>query len=184
MKNNQITKIITIAFICICIAGLSSSCLRIKPNGTKSAKKYFETFFVGEDGSQYFIKPFEFTNDNGEKVLLDITFRYKDVVKDSTKLTFTYNSKDLIKKIDSLSISNSSMSIQTNSIDLMFNERDKALIQSRFSSKVLLKDLVRLFDKSNWEIELLSSDKTYTVRSNKKSDKIIEALDFEIVSLF
>ncbi len=184
MRNNQITKIISVVFICICLAGLSTSCLRIKPNGTKSAKKLFETFFVGEDGSQYFIKPFEFVNDNGEKVLLDITFRYKDEVKDSAKLTFAYYSKDLIKNIDSLSFTNPSISIQANSIELMFNERDKDLIKSRFSSKVLLKDLVNLFDKSNWEMELHSSDKTYTVSSNKKSDKIIEALDFEIFSLF
>lgn len=184
MKNNHITKILSIAIISICLAGLSTSCLKIKPNGTKSAKKYFETFFVGEEGTQYFIKPFEFANDNGEKILLDITFRYKDEVKDSATLTFTYYSEDLIKSIDSLSFSNPSMSLQANSIELLFNERDKDLIQSRFSSKVLLKDLVNLFDKSNWEIKLNSSDKPYSVSSNKKSDKIIEALNFEIFSLF
>ncbi len=156
----------------------------MKPNGTKSAAKYYETFFVGEEGTQYFVKPIKFSNNEDEILTLDITFRYKDQVKDSATITFSFFSEDLIKKIDSISLSNKNIFLKSYKVDLMFNERDKGLIESRFSSKILLSDMVKLFNSSDWTMQLYSSEKSYTIVSNKKTNKIIDALNFDIFTLF
>src|SRR5690606_7037547 len=78
---------------------LLSSCFSVKPGTSRSARNLYQNFFIGEEGSQYFIKPIAFENDEKEKLQLDITFRYKDEVKDSATVNFSIVTKELNKTI-------------------------------------------------------------------------------------
>ncbi|MCC6726639.1 MAG: hypothetical protein IT258_19210, partial [Saprospiraceae bacterium] len=82
------------------------SCFSLKPGGVKSGKRLFETFYVGTDGTQYFIKPLEFTADNKEVLKLDVTFRQKDISEDSATVNISFYGAENFKTADSLVIKN------------------------------------------------------------------------------
>ena len=175
-------RLLKISLVLICIV-LLSGCLSIKRGSSKSGKNLFETFYVGEDGTQYFIKPLSFfTPINKDKIDIDFTFRYKNEVKDSVTVNLSLVGSDLIKNIDSLSFSNSAHQIISTHIELLFNERTDKLFTSRFSTKISLQDLNKLFEKDNWEITTLKTGTTYT--TGKKTQKAIGGLRNAIFILF
>jgi hypothetical protein len=170
----------------ICICALLFSCGGMKPGGGKSGKSLYETFYVGEEGIQYFIKPLAFKDDDSE-LLLDITFRHKDRVQDSATLNFSIRGSELIKQIDTLILSNSqlSSSITASNIEYLFAERTKRGYTSRFSTKLDLIHLEKLFENSDWTLNTDSKEilrKRYISTSSTK--KNIEKLNQNIFFLF
>jgi hypothetical protein len=159
--------------------------MSIKPGATKSAKKYYETFYVGEEGTQYFIKPLTFNkDDSNEKLLLDITFRYKKVVKDSSKLNFSIkSSQQLMKSIDSLKISNDHHDILSNDIDLLFNEKNNDEFLSRFTTQVPLENTHQLFDNNDWEFTIYFNKDKFNFKPTNKTQKAIKALSNDVFSI-
>ena len=163
-----------------------SGCMSIKPGATKSAKKYYETFYVGQEGTQYFVKPLTFNKeDSDEKLLLDITFRYKKVVKDSSKLNFSVrSSQQLMKYIDSLKISNDHHDILSDDVNLLFNEKDDDEFLSRFTTQVPLENTRQLFDNNNWEFTIYSNDiHRLSFNPAKRAQKAIKALSNNVFSI-
>ena len=162
-----------------------SGCMSIKPGATNSAKKYYETFYVGKDGTQYFIKPLSFNDEDSNKELsLDITFRYKKVVKDSSKLNFSIEkSQKLMKSIDSLKISNDHQAILSYDIDLLFNEKDDDEYLSRFTTQIPLKNTHQLFDNNNWKFIIYSEKDKLSFKPTNKTQKIIRALRNDLFSI-
>ena len=67
----------------VLIALFIIGCIGVKPGSEPGGKKLFETFYAGEQGSQYFIKPLVLKNATKEKLTIDFSFRYKTEVKDS-----------------------------------------------------------------------------------------------------
>lgn len=152
-------------------------CSSVKPTTTKSGASLFETFYVGNDGMQYFIKPLLFTDDAAkEDLVMDFTFRYKDEVKDSAIVNFSIKSPFIYKSIDSLSISNSIIEIKNERIDLLFNEKTSKVFVSRFSTKVSLKDLNQLFKSNEWDVILYNQNEPQKYMSHKRTKKAIGAL--------
>ena len=162
-----------------------SSCMSIKPGATKSAKKYYETFYVGEEGTQYFIKPLTFNKeDSNEKLLLDITFRYKKVVKDSSKLNFSIISgQQLIKSIDSLKISNDHDDILSKDIGLLFNEKENDEFLSRFTTQIPLENTHQLFKNNNWKFTIYSEKNKLNFNPTNRTQKAIKALSNDVFSI-
>ncbi|MDD4149393.1 MAG: hypothetical protein PHE33_05135 [Bacteroidales bacterium] len=158
-----------------------TGCLTMKPAGVKSGKKLVETFYVGEDGTQYFIKPIIFYNtQNKEKILVDFTFRYKNEVKDSVIVNFSLHSANIFKNIDSLSLSNTVNKIISSDIQLMFNEKRNDLFDSRFSTKILLVEFKEMFENSDWTINVYYEKSYNTYVSPKKTKKTIMSLQDNI----
>ena len=87
--------------------------------------KLFETFFLGDQGTQYFIKPLSFKDNSNNYLEMDITFRYLNKIQDSATINFSIYNKALIQAIDSLSIGNHSYSVTTKEIKYLFSERSK-----------------------------------------------------------
>ncbi len=162
---------------------LLNGCLSIKIGGVKSGKNLYETFFVGEAGTQYFLKPFYFYNKQKESVIIDFTFRYKDVIKDSVMVNFTIKHANLFKTIDAAVINNDSMLCKLNNMVLLYNKKDGKYFLSRFSSKCALKDLDQLFLNDQWKIEVKSKLVTSQFYHNKKSRKKINKLNSELFVL-
>ncbi|MBE9466763.1 MAG: hypothetical protein IMY72_00410 [Bacteroidetes bacterium] len=151
----------------------------------KSGKKLFETFYVGEDGTQYFIKPLIFSNSqNKEKLLIDFTFRYKNEVKDSVVINFSLLSSNIFKNIDSLSFSNTTHKIMSKNVNLMFNEKKNKLFNSRFSTKIPLINFDKMFINGDWNIIVYSRENSSTYYSEKKTKKAIKKLQDKIFIIF
>jgi hypothetical protein len=91
-------------------------------------------------------------------------------------------SSDLIKNIDSLSFSNSANQLTCTHVELLFNERTNKLFTSRFSTKMSLQNLNKLFEKDDWEIITHQTGTTYT--AGKKTQKAIKELQNGIFILF
>lgn len=152
-------------------------CMSVKPGSTKSGKQYFETFYVGVEGTQYFIKPLLFENDEANKVLaLDITFRYKDEIRDSAIVNFSIKSLEIYKSVDSLKITNSLMDIKSDNIDLLFNEKFSKGFVSRFTTKVPLDKMKKIFDNDEWELTIHNAAKSNTYKPHRKTQKAVNFL--------
>jgi hypothetical protein len=163
---------------------LHTGCISVKPTGQKSAKKLYESFFVGEEGLQYFIKPLDFNAQATDILLLDITFRYKNAIRDTTFVNFSFVDKAVINKVDSLRITNNSDTIVLKKMQKLFVERNKKGFRSRYTSRVLLSDITMLFKDSNWQLTLYGEAKTTVYTAPKGTKKNIDKLEFEIFSLF
>jgi len=169
--------------ILILVFLLYSGCMGIKINATKSPKKLFETFYVGEEGSQYFIKPISFSNDS-DKLLIDFTFRYKDKIKDSAIVNISFFTNEIIKECDSLKITINKHFIVVENPKYLFSERKKDKYTSRFSLKIPVIDLYNFFNENYWEIISYYNNASVTFFSTKKTSKKIEKLNYHIFSLF
>ncbi|MDD2636080.1 MAG: hypothetical protein PHW82_11340 [Bacteroidales bacterium] len=174
MSNSKILIIVSMLIF-------FSGCISLKPGGAKSAKKLFETFYVGEEGTQYFIKPLVFSNNqNKEKMLIDFTFRYKTEIKDSVTVNFSLLSPNIFKKIDSLSLSNSANTIISQDFNLLFNKKEKKFFNSRFSAKISLIEFKDMFTKDDWTINVYQPNFSITYVSGNKTNKAIKTLQENI----
>lgn len=170
----------------IFIAVFSSGCLTIRPGAVKSGKNLYETFFVGVDGTQYFVKPFDFVNtSHKEDLQMDITFRYKNVVKDSATINMSIIGKEMTKSLTNLSVKSGDFTVNCPRVKLLFNEKKGDSFHSRFSTKCALSDLDNLFRNDSWLISSLN-DKGVAgnYKPSKKAKKIINKLNEQVFVVF
>ena len=154
-----------------------SGCLSIKPSTTKSGKNYFETFYVGEEGTQYFINPILFKDEkSNEDLILDITFRYKNEIKDSAVINFSIKSSIIYKTIDSLKLSNNDIKIERNQLVLLFNEKSKTGFTSRYSTKFSLKEIKEIYNNDAWEMIIYNQNKITTYKPHRKTIRAINTV--------
>ena len=174
-------------FILISLSGafvLLSSCLSIKPQATKSGKKLYETFFVGEEGTQYFIKPLSFESDEANSTLvIDFTFRYKDQVKDSAIVNLSILNSKLIKRVEKLVLKSAQTQINCNDITLLFNEANKDIFTNRMSTKIALSELRSFFSSSDWKINVAQNEGTAVYQGGKKTSKALKILNDQVFVL-
>jgi hypothetical protein len=164
-----------ISFILLLL--MFSSCLSIKPSTTRSGKNYFETFYVGEEGTQYFIKPILFKDGkSSEALLLDITFRYRNAIKDSAIINFSIKSSIIYKTIDSLKLSNKDITIKSDNVELLFNEKNKTGFTSRYSTKFSLNEIKEMFTIDAWEVYIYNQNKINTYKPHRKTFKTINTV--------
>lgn len=168
----------------LCALVIFSSCFSVKPGATKSGGKLYETFFVGEEGTQYFIKPLKFTNEHSEFLKLDITCRYKTEIKDSAIVNISFLSNELFKSIDSLKIYNGEHATLINELNLLFAERSKDMYSIRFSTKVNLADIKILFSRNDWGLIPYRNGESSLYTPQKATKKKIDKLNYEVFELF
>ncbi|MFN2429135.1 MAG: hypothetical protein ABR574_03885 [Cryomorphaceae bacterium] len=151
----------------------------------KASRGLFTSFFVGEDGTQYFIKPLEFAgNEKNAEMHIDFTLRYRDNVSGESRLNSSIYTTDLIKEVDSIRFSNSSFSVTTQKAELMFNQRKSQNIESRHEVYLELADLKALFGTPDWEISVHYGGKERVFKAEKRTRKKISALNHDIFELF
>jgi hypothetical protein len=160
------------------------SCLGIKPGGVKGAGKLYESFYVGEEGVQYYIKPIKSKGENF-KIAYDFTFRYKDEVKDSTTLNLSVYTNDIIRSLSTIQFKNSKKVLTISDIDRIFSKRDGKGFVSRFSMKCETKDVKSLFEDDEWEIIIKEEEvRSWSLKNSKSNQKSIRKIDFNIFSTF
>jgi hypothetical protein len=150
----------------------------LRPGATKSGKNHFETFYVGAEGTQYFIKPLAFSKTTtGEDLLVDFTFRYRDVVSDTAILHISLHGPDIIRTVDHISFATHAMKVRISPVELMFNETGKEGFHSRFECFMSLSDLNRLFSDPDWRIVVCGSGPCSEYEATDKTRKIIPKLE-------
>lgn len=156
---------------------LFSGCLLIKPSSTKSGKNYFVTFFVGEEGTQYFIKPILLKDEKSSDYLnIDMTFRYKNEIKDSTTVNISIQSSIVYKTLDSIKLVNKDIEIKSNKVDLLFNEKNNKGFTSRYSTKFSVKQTKELFNNEDWEMIIYNQNNVTKYKPHGKTSKAIHAV--------
>ena len=157
-----------------------SGCMGIKPGATKSGSTLYETFYVGDEGTQYFIKPLRFAGNNNDELLMDFTFRYKDSVKDSVTCNFSIVSDEKTKKVEDVSFTAEDRNVKCEFIALLFFDKKGNKFISRFSGRLLFADFNRLFHTGNFTVE--ADHVTYTIPP--KTQKSVKELQKKIFVLF
>ena len=184
-KAKRITITLWRSGLIIGISLIALSCAGVKAGSTKSGKNLYQTFYVGDEGTQYFIKPLKLATDPEGYLALDATFRYKDEVKDSATINISFVTGETYKSIDSLKIENGDNAISAKEMKLVFVEREKTLYESRFFTKIALLEFKTLFKKNNWKIGLYKNGTATTYfTAAKKTRKKIDKLNYEIFELF
>jgi hypothetical protein len=180
-----ISHLVLLKIIGIFVLFTLSSCFGVKSSSTKSGKKLFETFYVGEQGTQYFIKPITFFNDkNKDELQADFTFRYKDALKDSVIMNFSLETINIVKKIDSITIFSQENKASSKKVNLLFNESKGKLFKSRFSVKILLTELNKLFQNKDWKIQLYFDGTTQNYLPENSTKNAIKKLNDKVFILF
>ena len=159
------------------------ACMILSPSSEKSATKLYESFYVGDDGTQYFIKPLVLKGNNGV-LALDLTFRYKDEVKDSATAKFTLKSESLIKRISLINWKTDQLNYQTKKVDLLFNEKKKKYFKNRFEMKIPVSTLDSIFNNTKWDISLNTDNGDFSFFTEKRIQKRIKNLQDYLFVIF
>ena len=180
-KSNALLKKYYLLFFCFIFL---ISCVSVKPTSSKSAKNLYETFFTGEEGTQYFIKPLKFENNSKELLYLDVTFKHRKVIKDSATVNFSVLNNNAFNAIDSLTIANDKTVKTIKDINFLFSEKTNKGYKSRFSGKFPLQQVQSLFINPNWTLILYKEGNKTEFKASKRSRKSIGKLDSDIFSIF
>ena len=147
----------------------------------QSSKKLYQTFYSGEEGVQYFLKPLQLISDNKkEKIFVDFTFRHKDSLNVNVITNYSIHTIKLIKKVDSLVIRSGNNIVHCMDNELLFAERKSSFFKSRFTTKIILSDLSKLMKDSSWRFEVYSNGNNWVFYPSKKSKKKIQALAYNV----
>ena len=180
MEGELLIKYIFVFGIIIALQG----CLSINLAGVKSSGKLYETFYTGDGGTQYFIKPLPFKNEAKERLKIDLTFRNGGKIEDTVIVNLSLFNKGLLKKIDSLSIDNGSFNLVIKSIHNLFREKNKDQFVERFTAIAALPGLTELFKKNKWNIRIYSQDSLIQYTTPGATQKKLGKLNNDIFSLF
>ena len=178
-------KIVISAVLVASFALVSVGCLSLKPSSSKGNGDLFETFYIGGNNIQYFIKPLVLESDEGH-LDLDITFRAnkETLSTDSASMKLSIFTERAIKTIDSVKFSNGNFNFTIIEPERIFSEKSsKGLIKNRYTAQVLQKDVVNLFEDSNWKCWVYEKNGNVKYIASKKTAKNIKILKSNIFDL-
>lgn len=150
-----------------------------------SNSKLVEDFYVGKEGTQYFIKPIEFISEDKGKLIADFTFRYKDEIKDSVAINFSIYDSQIFKKLETISFESGEVQVTSSVFELLYNEKSKkSQFLSRFSTKISLEELNKLFTSGSvWKLGLKEEDFDKHYSTNKKASRAIDQINTSLFVL-
>lgn len=178
-------KLLLLVVFALSFSVLFTSCLSIKPGGVKSGKRYYETFFVGEEGTQYFIKPIELEAEDGTSTLeMDFSFRYKNNLQDSVIVKFSLLRDTVIRRIEGLQIQAGQEVSAVEKITFLFSEKKKNHFVNRFEGRLPLGELDQRFEQHEWTIRVEDQAGQTTYNATKRTQRILRLLDENVFVLF
>lgn len=183
LRKNSSALIFSICFLTVTI--LFSACMGVKSGATKGKKNLYETFYTGDEGMQYFIKPLELTSASKENnMAVDFTFRHKEHKGTAATLNYSLFSSEVIKEITSFTINVGSKTYNAAVNELFYNERAKKHFTSRFSTSIPFDILSAMFETQSWNIQIAYNGRKYTFTPTKKSQKTIQTISTNLFVLF
>lgn len=163
---------------------LFSSCFSVRPSGTRSGSKVFETFYIGELGTQYFIKPLRFRHGK-EELKADFTFRYLDGIRDSVTVNVSMYRPSILRQMDSLSFQVGPRGTVIHQPALLFTEKQGKFFHTRFSGRMALQDLYDLFmEPGEWRVIPWHSGRSDAYQPTRRGGKALRSLKNNLFVLF
>lgn len=127
-----------------------------------SQKNFIKSFYRGDDGIQYFIKPIIYQSVNKEKLRVDFTM---NVINDSVvKIVSNFSSQN--NKIKELIIGSSSYIVNK-----LFDDYETKKIYSRYTFDLKFDDFKKMFSK---EPIIIDNSKYFLKKSFKKKTTFIK----------
>jgi hypothetical protein len=155
-----------------------SACFSVKPAATRTKSKAIETFYLGTNGNQYFIKPLEFVSNDKQLLLLDITIRYNDNTEPPpATINFTTFESPQPLIPTRLQIVSSSSSYQFNEFQKIFGDKNEEGYSTRYSVRADQSAVNQLLGSGDWEITLFSEEGELTFFPTRKSEKSIREIN-------
>lgn len=179
MAIDRCLTLFTFALSAVFIA----SCGGLKPGSGSSAKGLYTAFYVGEEGTQYFIKPLAFEGDEG-RAAADFTFRLGSDSLTNARVVISVLGDEVIRKADSVTFANQDLYFSSDSVKLLFNERLRKNVESRIEVLVPVPYLTGLFNQDDWKIVIYRSERQTAFYAGKKTRKRIASLRHDIFSLY
>lgn len=127
-----------------------------------SQKNFIKSFYRGDDGIQYFIKPIVYQSVNKEKLRVDFTL---NVINDSVvKIVSNFSSQN--NKINELLIGSSSYIVYK-----LFDDYETKKIYSRYTFDLKFDDFKKMFSK---EPIIINDNKYFLKKSFRKKTNFIK----------
>lgn len=159
-----------------------SSCITFHVRSTKSAKKLYEEFFIGQGVMQYFVKPLEFKN-NEYSLNIDFTFRDTTHATSLVITNFSIFLKDKSEKIDSLGFQFDNSKVNFINPTQLYIDFNKKQYIKRFTSYVKYDDMKSFFYSENLTIFIYSNNLLKILYPTKKTNKNIEILKIKVFDM-
>ena len=179
-------RFLLLSLLLISLSISLNSCLGVKPATSGGGKKYFESYYVGDEGNQYFIKPLALVSEYEEaKATLDISFRSKESLQGTAQMNFSVYMPEAIHSLNSVYLYVNTTSFELSDVKLLFVEREKNSFQSRFSTTIPAEKLKSIFNTSDWQLVIIKEKgKTYKFDTASSSKKRIEAINSNLFTIF
>lgn len=179
-------RFLLLSLLLISLSISLNSCLGVKPATSGGGKKYFESYYVGDEGNQYFIKPLALVSEYEEaKATLDISFRSKESLQGTAQMNFSVYMPEAIHSLKSVYLYVNNTSFELSDVKLLFVEREKNSFQSRFSTTIPAEKLKSIFNTSDWQLVIIKEKgNTYKFDTASSSKKRIEAINTNLFTIF
>lgn len=171
--------------VCVGLLALSglllTGCFGVKPTGTQKRSSLYETFFVGEEGMQYFIKPLEFVSEekNDEKMRMDFTFRHAGEASADGRVTVNLSLYSLqrISGGQDFSLQSGEKSVGLQDCRMLFQEKKKNYFHVRYTATIGMEEFIALFQKNDWRASCREEGKEKHFIASGKTQKQIKRID-------
>ncbi len=150
-----------------------ASCFSIKPQVSKTGKNLWEDFFVSPGVMQYFIKPLEFKNKEGN-IDIDFTFRNDS---DSVTVNYSIYSDQVYTKPEMVIISNELITINIFSPKTLISEMIQKKYKLRQTGKISLAEFKTLIKNNFWTVNLQNGNKKDQYFASQKTKEKIKSID-------
>ena len=179
-------RFLLLSLLLVSLSITLNSCLGVRPAASAGSKKYFESYYAGDEGNQYFIKPLALVSEYKEaKATLDISFRSKESLQGTAQVNFSVYMPEAVHSLKDAYLYVNDTSFELSDIKLLFVEKEKNGFQSRFSTTVPTEKLKSIFNISDWQLVIIKEKgKTYKFDTASSSKKRIEAINTNLFTIF
>ena len=174
MKINRTLKLIFFSLIVLSSIFLAG-CMSVKPTASKTDGSLYETFYLGNRGTQYFIKPLLFESEK-EELKIDFTFRPSENTDNLVTTNYTITSAKKIEKVDTLVLKNKTQIVKCTDNKKLYSEIKNSKRVCRFSAKIQLEKLNQLMANPAWSIQVVTKDTTMDYQASSRTKRSITTL--------
>ncbi len=179
-------RFLLLSLLLVSLSITLNSCLGVRPAASAGSKKYFESYYAGDEGNQYFIKPLALVSEYKEaKATLDISFRSKESLQGTAQVNFSVYMPEAVHSLTRAYLYVNNTEFELSDVKLLFVEREKNSFQSRFSTTIPAEKLKSIFNTSDWQLVIIKEKgKTYKFDTTSSSKKRIEAINTNLFTIF
>lgn len=158
---------------------VAQACLAPRPASSPGGGSPYVSYFAGEDGTQYFIKPLDFQNSEGTKATVDFTFRSRDTLSPSAEATvnisiFQPDEKDELPQVPAkVWLQHDTTRIILRNPERLLISPQKKTVNNRFTSTCNARELKSLFEAGTFQLLVGEKEPYQRFAPTKKTEKKI-----------